>query len=127
MKITKKSPIKKFIGLSFSVGACNLECSYCYVGRHGSLKEIPYSLDEIKRAFSRRRLRGTAFINICSDGEPLIHPMMVDIIQAFLEQGHYVMVLTNGTLTERLKELLEIPDELLPRLFLKSVFIMRSW
>lgn len=115
--------MKKFIGISFEFGACNLNCSYCYVGNHhGKIKDIPYTMEEMKKAFSKKRLGGECFINICSDGETLIHPQMPAIVEMFLKEGHYVMVLTNGTLTGKIQECLEIDDKLLEHLFFKISF-----
>jgi hypothetical protein len=47
---------------------------------------------------------------------------MVDYIKAMLEQGHYVMVVTNGTLSKRFNQILEFPPDLLRRLFFKFSF-----
>lgn len=114
--------IEKFIGLHFKTGACNLRCSYCYIGQHeNKILDIPYSLEEIKKAFSKKRLGGTCFINICSDGETLIHPMMPSIIESFLSEGHYVLVVTNGTLTDRIKACINI-EKNTERLFFKISF-----
>jgi len=114
--------IEKFIGLHFKVGACNLRCSYCYVGQHkNEILKIPFSMDDIRIAFSRKRLGGTCFINICSDGEPLIHSQMPQIIKFFLEEGHFVMVLTNGLLKKRIEECFENVKNL-ERLFFKISF-----
>lgn len=114
--------IEKFIGLCFRVGACNLKCSYCYVGQHGNkVLDIPFSLEQMRVAFARKRLGGTCIINICSDGETLIHPMMPSIIKFFLDEGHYVMVLTNGLLRNRIEECLNNCRNL-ERLFFKISF-----
>lgn len=114
--------IEKFIGVHFKVGACNLRCSYCYLGKHeNKLLEIPYSLGTIRKAFSKERLGGNCYINVCSDGETLIHPMMPEIIKTFLLEGHYVLVVTNAILTKRLKECIEA-NQYANRLFFKVSF-----
>lgn len=118
-----KNKIRAWISLSFRLNVCNLSCKYCYVGHHNSkMNEIPYSSEEIRRAFSYHRLGGSCLINICSDGETLIHPLMPQIIKVLLQERHYVMVVTNGTLTKRIKQCLEIEKELLERLFFKISF-----
>lgn len=115
--------IKKFIGLHFPIGACNLRCNYCYVGQHGGkIQDLSYSLEDIKKAFSLQRLGGVCFINICGDGETLLHPIMPQLIEFFLKDGHYVMVLTNGTLTKQIETCLKLSPELLRRLFFKISF-----
>ena len=114
--------IEKFIGVHFKVGACNLRCSYCYLGKHeNKLLDIPYSLENIRKAFSKERLGGICYINICSDGETLIHPMMPEIIKMFLLEGHYVLVVTNAILTNRLKECIEL-NPYADKLFFKVSF-----
>lgn len=119
----KTSEIKKFIEIHFPFGVCNMQCSYCYIGQHcKEMKEMRYSVDEIKKAFSKKRLGGCCLINICSDGETMIHPSMPSVIKVLLEEGHYVMVVTNGTMTNRFKECLMFPVELLKHLFFKVSF-----
>lgn len=117
-----KEKIVRFIALSFKIGVCNLKCPYCYVGqRDGKMNDIPFTIEEMKKAFSKKRLGGTCFINICSDGETLIHPMMPSIIKCFLDEGHYVMVVTNGLLSNKIEECLLIKENL-DRLFFKLSF-----
>lgn len=119
----KKEKIKKFIGLNFKIDVCNLKCSYCYVGTHGGkIQDMPYTIEYMRKAFSKKRLGGICFINICSNGETLIHPKMPEIIEMFLQEGHYVMVLTNGTLTRQIEKCLQIQENLLARLFFKISF-----
>lgn len=115
-----KPLIKKFIEIHLPVGVCNMRCSYCYVGRFSTTPSIPkYSPDEIRKAFSKKRLGGICIISICSDGETLMHSNIVSIIKGLLEEGHYVMVVTNGVLSLRIKELLNIDNKYLHALFFK--------
>lgn len=41
------------------------------------------------------------------------------VIRALLEEGHFVMVVTNGSVTNVLKKITEFPQELLKRLIFK--------
>ncbi|MCM1425827.1 MAG: radical SAM protein [Eubacterium sp.] len=119
----KKTGINKFIEINFPWGVCNMQCAYCYVGQHDTkMKELNYSIEDIRKAFAKERLGGVCLVNLCSDGETMIHPDMPAIIEALLEEGHYVMVVTNGTMTNRLKECLALSSELLTRLFFKISF-----
>jgi len=118
--------IKKFIGLDLPTGACNLRCEYCYVGNKGKLKEFPYTMEQMKKAFSLERLGGICFINICGDGEPTMNPITLPLIEFFLRDGHYVMLLTNGTLTSEFDNILSLDDSLLGRLFFKISFHYRE-
>ena len=64
----KKSKRKHLITVNFPWGVCNQSCSYCAIGMHGKeMWELPYSLEQIRKAFSNKRLSGSCFINICSD------------------------------------------------------------
>ncbi len=53
-------------------------------------------------------------------------PQMTAYIRAILEQGHYVMVITNGVVTKRFDEIVLFPKELLERLCFKFSFHYRE-
>ena len=76
--------IKCFITISVPIDFCNLQCEYCYVGQNNGFhkKEIMYHSPEfIRKALSRKRIGGTAFINLCGTGEKLSRSfLMRDII-----------------------------------------------
>ena len=112
--------INRFLECLVPVTACNLKCNYCYVIQEGRRKnEMPkfkYSPEHIGRSLNKKRLGGTAYISICGAGETLIPKEMPSIIIEILKQGHYVNVTTNGTLTERFKEIISMPKDLLKRL-----------
>lgn len=52
-------------------------------------------------------------------GETLLAPELICYIKELLEEGHYVMVVTNATLTKRFDEIAKFPKELLTHLFFK--------
>lgn len=112
--------IKCFIECLIPVTACNLKCGYCYViqrgGRSMSVPELRYSVETIKRATTRERFGGTCYFSICGAGETLIPSYTLEIVKALLDNGHYVNVTTNGTLTKRFNELNSWPREELERL-----------
>lgn len=112
--------MKRFIECLIPVTTCNLKCSYCYVIQRDNRKlEIPklkYSPETIGKALSKERLGGICYISICGAGETLIPDYVITIVQNILEQGHYVNITTNGTLTKRFGELCVLPKELLGRL-----------
>jgi hypothetical protein len=71
---------------------------------------------------SQERLGGVCHFNFCGGGETLLPPEMTGILRTVLEQGHYVFVVTNGTVEKRFSEILEFPWEMLDRLGFKFSF-----
>lgn len=115
--------IKRFIDCYVPVTTCTLRCHYCYITVHrqfdGPLPTFRYSPQQVRTALSQKRLGGICLINLCAGGETLLTPAITDYIRAFLEEGHYVMVVTNGTVTPRFQELASLPQELRDHLFFK--------
>ncbi|MDY0143632.1 MAG: radical SAM protein [Bacteroidales bacterium] len=118
--------IKKFISLYVPVTTCTLRCHYCYITQtrafEGKLPQLKFSPETIKKALSKKRLGGTCLINICGGGETLLPSQIVDYTRVLLEEGHYVMIVTNATTTQRFIEIAKFPKELLNRLFFKFSF-----
>ena len=118
--------IKKFIECYFRSYACNMACEYCFVTCQGDRVITPIDLslcvNKIGEATTQKRLGGSCMFNICSYGETLIPEEVIDIVRSILANGHYVMVVTNGTLTERFKKFCDFPDEYRHRLFFKISF-----
>ena len=119
--------MKRFIDIHVPVTTCNLHCHYCYVMQENmrGAKPTPfsYSPEYIGRALSVKRLGGLCHFNMCGLGETLIPPQIVDIIDQILRQGHYIMVVTNGLLTERFREVeTKVPPERRKRLGFKFSF-----
>ena len=115
--------IKRFIDCKIPLQTCTLRCHYCYV-THNKLFEnkIPvfkYDANFIGNALTQKRLGGICMFNLCADGETLLSSQVVEYIRAILEQGHFVMVVTNGTMTKRFDEIIKFPAHLLSHLFFK--------
>jgi organic radical activating enzyme len=112
--------IKRFIECLDFTTLCNLKCSYCYVAqqnrRNRRIAKFQYSPEHIGKALSEKRLGGICYISLCALGETLITKEMPEIIHQLLLQGHYVNVTTNGTLSKRFDEVLNISKEKLSRL-----------
>lgn len=122
-----KTMIKRFIDIHVPVTACNLKCHYCYVAQNhlfGTEKiTFKYSPETVKAGLSIERLGGICHFNVCGLGETLIPSELIDYIRVLLENGHYVMIVTNGLLTNRFKEYVtRIDTKLLPRLGFKFSF-----
>ena len=119
----KLPKMKMFIDTYVPVTTCNLRCHYCYITQKRLFsKKLPsfkYSPETVSKAVLQERFGGVCHFNICGGGETLLPPQMTDYIRVILEQGHYVMVVTNGTVAKRFDEILRLPEELLIRLGFK--------
>lgn len=115
--------LKRFIDCYIPVDTCNLNCHYCYIaqknGFANKLASLDHSAKEISRALSKNRLGGKCLINICGGGETMLCHNIVDILDELLKEGHYLMVVTNGTVDKKFEELQFIPDNLRKHLFFK--------
>ena len=112
--------IKRFFECLIPVTACNLKCSYCYViqrnNRQGKMAELKYSPEQIGKALSQERLGGICYFSICGAGETTLQTNLEDIVYNILSQGHYVNITTNGTVTKRLKDIIEKAGSFVARL-----------
>ena len=115
--------LKRYIDIYVPVTSCTLRCEYCYITHHrlfdNKLPLIKYSPDTLRKGLSKERLGGTCLLNFCAGGETLLAPEMLQYIRALLEEGHYVMVVTNATVDRAFDEMVKWPKELLERLFFK--------
>lgn len=97
--------IKRFFECLIPITACNLKCLYCYViqenRRRMQLAELQYTPQHIAEALTKERLGGTCFFSICGAGETLMQKEVIDIVKLLLEEGHYVNITTNGTLSKK--------------------------
>ena len=118
--------IVKFLDCYIPVKTCNFRCHYCYITQNKwwgeKLPEFPYSPEHIARALSKKRMGGTCLVNMCGGGETMLPPQIVDITRCLLEAGHYVMIVTNGTISKRFDEILSLDKKLLKHLFFKFSF-----
>lgn len=122
--------IQRFIDIFVPVHICNLQCKYCYVSqcdlKYNRTKDynikFDYTPEHVKHALTQERLGGVCHFNVCGSGETLIPNILVEYIKGILENGHSVMIVTNGTLTDRINQYLELPQELRSRLGFKMSF-----
>lgn len=123
-----KDKITKFIELIVPTWPCNFRCHYCYVGQHADeiqrshSSKFLYAPEEWIKALGKERLGGCAIINFCANGETLLPPQNILYIKAMLQAGHYVMAVSNMTITQHIEELLRLPEEQRSRLFFKASF-----
>lgn len=115
--------IKRWIEINVPVTTCTLRCSYCYITTHrlfeGSLPKFDFTPEFLRKALSKERLGGTCLINFCAGGETLLSPQIIGFAKALLEEGHYVSIVTNGTLSKRFDEIAEFPRDITTHLFFK--------
>lgn len=118
--------IKRFFNCTVPIYSCNLRCKYCFVGQAGlsNHKELNAALSPkmIKKAFAIERTKGRSLINLCGLGETLIPAEIIDVIRVLLENGQFVSVVTNCTLTNKIMQLCELENEYKDRLFIKCSF-----
>lgn len=113
--------MKRFLECLIPVTACNLKCSYCYIIQENrrtlKLPDFRYTPDHIGKALSKERLGGICYISICGAGETLIPKEIPELTYQILKQGHFVNITTNGTITQRHKEIIAAcPPEFLKRI-----------
>jgi len=73
-------------------------------------------------AFSQERWGGVVHLNMCGGGETLLPPEMPDILYEILKQGHYIAIVTNGTVTKAFEKICQFPREYCERLLFKFSF-----
>lgn len=118
--------LKRFIDIYIPTETCNLRCHYCYITQkrkfNNQLIHLTKTPEIIRKALSVERLGGVCLLNLCAGGETLLAGDLIPVIRTFLEEGHYVMVVTNGTLSKRFDEIAQFEPRLLKRLFFKFSF-----
>ena len=123
--------IKRFIDCGIGSFSCNFRCHYCYVPPPPPPNPrpppcgVPHNKKTkkmVRKKLTKERLGGPCMFNICASGETLIPDYVVDYTKAILSEGHYVMIVTNGTLRKRFQEFATFPNEYLKRLFFKISF-----
>ena len=105
---------------------CNLKCQYCYISQMPEWMHIghqfTYSVEHIAKCLSAERLGGISLINLTGEGETLLQPDIVNLCRLLLEEGHYIELVTNLTVTKVLDQFMELPRELLEQLEFKISF-----
>lgn len=118
--------IKRFLDCYIPTETCNLRCHYCYIAQQRKFENVLASFSQsketIRKALSKERLGGPCLMNFCAGGETLLSDEVLPIVRELVEEGHYAMIVTNGTVTKRFEEIAAWPEELLERLFIKFSF-----
>lgn len=118
--------IKRFFDCQVPVNLCNFKCDYCTVGQWKAFKEkytpFQYPVEQMAAALRPERMGGICAINLCGNGETLLHPQILDFIKLLLEDGHFVSIVTNGTVTRAIDFLCALDAEWRSRIFIKFSF-----
>ncbi len=119
--------VKKIILIHVPISICNFRCHYCYLAQRkecyqGIQPHMKYTPQQVAAALSKDRLSGLAFINICAAGETLLTENIDLYIKALAEEGHYIEVVTNLTITPMLEKILQLDAVLLKRIEFKCSF-----
>ena len=106
---------------------CNFRCKYCYLAQRdvsfqGEQIVWKYSPDFIRKAYSKDRLGGECYFNLCADGETLLVKDFDKYVRVLLEEGHLVEIVTNGTITPVIDKLLSFERSLLTKMTFKCSF-----
>ncbi len=119
--------MKRLIDCIITTKTCNFKCHYCYISQLGDFKneimKLTHTPQEIRKALSKERLGGTCLLNMCAGGETLLSPDVLPVVAELLEEGHYVMIVTNGSVSKRFEEIRDtFSDEMKKHLFIKFSF-----
>ena len=119
--------VKKLIMLHVPTTVCNFRCHYCYLGQRkeayqGMQAPMEYTPEQVARALSVKRMGGVCFINSCADGETLLTKDIDLYFKAVVEEGHYLEIVTNLTITPMIDKILSWDKNLLKRVEFKCSF-----
>lgn len=111
----------KFVECLVPISHCNLHCEYCYViqgnYRDSARPEFRRTPQEIGQAFNPARWDAKhLFVSFCGAGETFLCKEMTDIVACTLQQGNFVNVTNNGTISRAIETLTNLPDDLASRL-----------
>ena len=119
----KKDNLHRFIDCFVPVHLCNFRCHYCYILQHklfeNYVKGPDHTPKEFGDALSIKRTGGICLINFCGGGETLLMPGFLDYAYEVLKQGHYIMIVTNGTCFNVFEEIKKWPLDFRERTFFK--------
>lgn len=111
----EKTIMEKYVGLEVTVHGCNLNCSYCYLGKEkGSSISIPklmHSPKYIRYRLRRKIIGGSALITICASGETLLADKLSEICMELLKEGHVIIIVTNGISKKKISEIISSAGE----------------
>lgn len=127
--------IYRFINTTVPTRGCNLRCEYCYVRQWGEEESLEinneqtwykYPISHIIDALTVERMGGVCMFNMSAQGETLLSPYLFEIITGLLENGHYVAIISNCTVTTEIEKYIKLNKEMRNHLFFKASFHYRE-
>ena len=119
--------VKKLIMLQVPTSICNFRCHYCYLAQRavsfqGLQAEMKYNPEQVRKALSYKRMGGPCFINVCADGETLLTKDIDLYLKPLVQEGHYLEIVSNMTVTPMIERILSWEPELLSHVEFKCSF-----
>ena len=118
--------IKRFFECLLPVSVCNIECSYCYIVQENrramKTDNLLYPVDHIVRSLKKERLGGTCYFSLCGVGETMAQPELIPLVNGLLQEGHFVNITTNGTLSQKYDKLIDTCSDLIGHLHISFSF-----
>lgn len=120
--------MKKYIGLIIPENLCNLDCCYCYLSIFSNRRfenigrKNPHIPQYIRYQLRRELLGGSCLIGFTGSGETLLADNFCDVCMELLKEGHYLHIVTNGTPSNKIKEILEAAGQYQKHIIFKLSF-----
>lgn len=117
--------MKKYVGIHVPATTCNLSCPYCYIRQNSDFYKGPiveHSPRYIRLCLSQKRLGGQSLIGLCGAGETLFCDKIIEICVELLKEGHFLHIVTNGTVTSKIEELIQKSGKYVRHIFFKFSF-----
>ncbi len=124
----KKEKMKKYIGLHITENNCNFDCEYCYLAlnpqrRYADLnRRNPHLPQYVRSCLSYKKLGGSCLIGITGSGETMLADGINDLCIELLKEGHYLHIVTNGTVINKIQDLISRAGEYSRHIIFKLSF-----
>lgn len=116
----------RYIDCYIPTETCNFRCHYCYIAKQNKfgkkLVKFEHDVKFMRKALSTKRLGGKCLINLCAGGETLLSEDVLDLMYELLQEGHYLTIVTNGSMTKRFEKIANWDAELRKHIMFKFSF-----
>lgn len=118
--------MKAYIGILIPEYVCNLKCRYCYISQSipllPKITRMTGVAKHLRNVLSRKNLGGAVLVGLCGSGETFLGDSFDEICLELLKEGHYLHIVTNGLLTEKIIELINAAEEYAAHIIFKLSF-----